>query len=62
VGQDADALNPPTDLEVRQLADEVVSWSPDMARLIVWLRETGMRLATAPPSQHPTSFTVRSIS
>jgi integrase len=35
------------DPEVEELIAEVADWSPAMARLIRWLRETGMRLAEA---------------
>jgi integrase len=47
IGRDADGLNPPTDEEVAAFVAEVTTWSPAMATLIVWLRETGMRLAEA---------------
>lgn len=40
-------LRPPTDEEVDALVREIAGWSEDMARLIRWLRETGMRLAEA---------------
>ena len=47
VGTNASELNPPTDSEVAMLVDEVGGWSSEMALLIRWLRETGMRLAEA---------------
>ena len=47
IGRDEDVLNPPTDVEVRDLVEEIAGWSPDMADLITWLRETGMRLTEA---------------
>lgn len=47
LGNDAGALNPPTDAEVQVMMDEVRGWSEDMARLLNWLRETGMRLGEA---------------
>ncbi|MBV1798724.1 tyrosine-type recombinase/integrase [Siccirubricoccus sp. G192] len=45
IGRDADLLNPPVDAEVQALFEEVATWSEDIADLIRWLRETGMRLA-----------------
>ena len=38
---------PPTDPEVAELISEVDEWSPDVARLIRWLRETDPRHAFA---------------
>jgi hypothetical protein len=45
VGQRRNVVTPPTDPEVAELAAEVSDWSPDMGKLICWLRQTGMRLA-----------------
>lgn len=47
IGHDEDSLNPPLDEEVEVLRNEIVSWSQPMALLVVWLRETGMRLDEA---------------
>ncbi len=47
VGNRRTVLRPPTDPEVDELIREVAEWSPDIARLFGWLRETGMRLAEA---------------
>jgi integrase len=47
VGTDADAIMPPSDPEVAAMIKEVRAWSEDMADLMIWLRETGMRLAEA---------------
>lgn len=47
VGNRRQQLRPPTDPEVAALIEEVAAWSPEMARLLRWLRETGMRLAEA---------------
>lgn len=47
LGQDADALDPPSDPEVQVTLAEIASWSADMVRLMRWLRETGMRLKEA---------------
>lgn len=47
VGRRRQEVQPPTDPEVEFLAEQVSEWSPEMARLIRWLRETGMRLAEA---------------
>jgi integrase len=47
VGIRHSVVSPPTDPEVAELIAEVADWSVDMARLIRWLRETGMRLAEA---------------
>jgi integrase/recombinase XerD len=40
-------LRPPTDGEVDALARQIAGWSDEIARLIRWLRGTGMRLAEA---------------
>lgn len=47
VGTNSAELCPPTDEQVAELIQEVGEWSADMALLIRWLRETGMRLAEA---------------
>jgi integrase len=47
LGAGSDLLDPPSDAEVHALVEEIGGWSNDMARLIIWLRETGMRLAEA---------------
>ncbi len=47
IGRDADLLDPPVDAEAERLVGEVAGWSADMADLIRWLRETGMRLGEA---------------
>lgn len=47
VGHDADALNPPLDVELAEVIEEVRAWHPVMAELMIWLRETGMRLDEA---------------
>ena len=47
LGQDRDALNPPSDVEVAEMVEAVRAWRPEMALLMTWLRETGMRLAEA---------------
>ncbi len=46
-GTGEEPLNPPTDDEVQALVDEIGAWKPEMAKLVVWLRETGMRLSEA---------------
>jgi integrase/recombinase XerD len=40
-------LHPPTDEEVLETVEAVREWSPAMSKLMIWLRETGMRLAEA---------------
>ena len=47
VGNRRQQLRPPTDPEVNSLVAEIAGWSPDMERLLRWLRATGMRLAEA---------------
>jgi integrase len=47
VGVRSSSVHPPTDPEIAELIAEVTGWAPDMGRLILWLRETGMRLAEA---------------
>jgi integrase/recombinase XerD len=47
IKSDPDLLDPPTDAEMCQLLCQIESWRPDMAVLIRFLRETGMRLAEA---------------
>jgi integrase/recombinase XerD len=47
IGSDADNLNPPEDVAVNDLVESISTWSTDMADLVVWLRETGMRLSEA---------------
>ncbi|MGG5823428.1 tyrosine-type recombinase/integrase [Falsiroseomonas sp. HW251] len=47
IGRDADMLDPPEDAAVQTLIEEVATWSTDMADLVRWLRETGMRLGEA---------------
>ncbi len=47
LGQDAEVVNPPTDAEVAAMVIEVATWSPEMSNLMIWLRETGMRLLEA---------------
>jgi integrase/recombinase XerD len=47
IGNRRSSITPPTDPEVAELIAEVSEWSPDVARLILWLRQTGMRLAEA---------------
>jgi len=47
IGRDADLLVPPTDAQVHRLIEEIGTWASDMADLVRWLRETGMRLAEA---------------
>jgi integrase len=47
VGARKSAIHPPTDAEIDALITEVSGWSREMARLLSWLRETGMRLAEA---------------
>ncbi len=47
LGEDEDALDPPLDAEAAEMVREVSEWSRDMADLMVWLRETGMRLGEA---------------
>jgi integrase/recombinase XerD len=44
VGSRRTRITPPTDPEVASLITEVSAWSQDVARLMRWLRETGMRL------------------
>ena len=44
VGTRRSRITPPTDPEVADLIADVSEWSQDMARLMLWLRETGMRL------------------
>ncbi|MGG5823447.1 tyrosine-type recombinase/integrase [Falsiroseomonas sp. HW251] len=47
IGRDADMLDPPEDAAVQTLIEEVATWSTDVADLVRWLRETGMRLGEA---------------
>jgi site-specific recombinase XerD len=47
IGSRRSNILPPSDPEVAELIADVSEWSLDMARLIGWLRETGMRLAEA---------------
>jgi integrase len=47
VGNRRQNLRPPMDPEVATLIKEVAAWSPETARMMRWLRETGMRLAEA---------------
>ena len=47
IGNRRSSIMPPADPEVAELISEVDEWSSDVARLIRWLRETGMRLAEA---------------
>jgi integrase len=47
VGVRKSAIHPPTDAEIDTLITEVSEWSLNMAHLLRWLRETGMRLAEA---------------
>lgn len=47
IGHDADTLNSPLDVELAEVIEEVRAWHPGVARLMVWLRETGMRLDEA---------------
>jgi integrase len=47
VGTRRSDINPPTDAEIGTLIAEISGWSQHMARLLRWLRETGMRLAEA---------------
>lgn len=47
VGVRKSKVKPPTDPEIAELIAEVSEWSREVAKLMVWLRETGMRLAEA---------------
>jgi integrase len=47
VGARKSVVRPPEDTDLAILIAEVSGWSPDMGRLLLWLRETGMRLAEA---------------
>jgi integrase len=47
VGSQSGKLDPPDDGQVEAMAAEVAIWSSDLAVLIRWLRDTGMRLAEA---------------
>lgn len=48
IGRDAESICPPhDDADVAALISEISEWSPDMARLIRWLRETGTRTGEA---------------
>jgi len=44
VGTRRSRITPPTDSDVASLLADVSEWSQDIARLMRWLRETGMRL------------------
>jgi site-specific recombinase XerD len=44
---DEDAICPPEDYAISCLISEIGGWSQDMANLVLWLRETGMRLHEA---------------
>lgn len=47
IGYDDETIRPPEDVSVAALMDEIRGWSEDMAKLIFWLRETGMRTGEA---------------
>ena len=44
---DVDPLSPPTDAQLLPVIGAVEGWQPQMALLLRWLRETGMRLQEA---------------